>query len=105
MGLAPRGDYIDGRFIPVTRADGELRAPDPGDLDATPSRFPFTLSSVDEAVAARRAWRGWLRRLTPEVRSAAATADALSKREEEPARAIVAEMGKLREVAEVRSAL
>ncbi len=109
MGLAPRGDYLDGRFVPIKRADGELSIADPGDLDATPSRFPFALPAVDEAVgAARRAWPAWA--ATPDTQRHAALrrfADALSKREEEAARVIVAEMGKpLREArAEVRSAV
>jgi aldehyde dehydrogenase (NAD+) len=73
-----------------------LIAQDPGDLDAPPARFPFRLSSVDEAVAAaRRAWPGWAA-LPDQARHAALRrfAGALDQRGEEAAGAIVAEMGK-----------
>jgi len=109
MALAPRGDYLDGRFVPPSPADGELIAPDPGDLDAPPSRFPFRLASVDEAVAAaRRAWPRWA--AMPDAARHAALrrfAGALAERAEDAARVIVAEMGKpLREArAEVQSAI
>ncbi len=105
----PRGDYIDGRFVPVVRRDGELVIRDPGDLDSPPSRFPVRRSAVDEAVAAaRRAWPGWA--AIPDAERHAALrrfADALAGRAAEAARIILAEMGKpLREArAEVRSAI
>jgi succinylglutamic semialdehyde dehydrogenase len=104
-----RGDYIGGRFVPVATPDGELRCPDPGDLDAPISVFPFRRDAVDEAVAAaRRAWPTWARTPGSERHGMLRRfAEVLSKRAEEAALLIVEQTGKtLREArVEVRSAV
>jgi succinylglutamic semialdehyde dehydrogenase len=92
----PRGDFVDGRFAPPERADGEIVAVDPGDTRAPLGAFPFAASSAEQAIdAARRAWPGW-RDATPESRAAALRrfGEALATDAERLANAIASEVGK-----------
>ncbi len=62
--VAARGDYLGGRFVPVSEADadGVLVRPSPRDYDDVIARHPHRLAAVDEAVAAARAaFPGWSR--------------------------------------------
>ncbi|MET0344542.1 MAG: aldehyde dehydrogenase family protein [Polyangiales bacterium] len=57
-----RGDYLNGRFVPVSEegADGVLVRPSPRDYDDVIARHPHRTAAVDEAVAAARsAFEGW----------------------------------------------
>ncbi|OGP82719.1 MAG: hypothetical protein A2Y95_03590 [Deltaproteobacteria bacterium RBG_13_65_10] len=109
MTLSARGDYLEGRFVPVTTPEGELRCPDPGDLDSPVRVFPFQRAAVDQAVtAARCAWPAWARTAAPERHAMLRRfAQILSKRAEEAALLIVEETGKplFEARAEVRSAV
>ncbi|MDP3938837.1 MAG: aldehyde dehydrogenase family protein [Deltaproteobacteria bacterium] len=96
MAIQGRGDYLAGQFVPPGTPDGEIRCPDPGDLDAPAARYPFRHAAVDEAVeAAHRAWPAWAK-LRPEARHTVLRrfATLLEKRADEAALAIVGEMGK-----------
>ena len=56
----PLGDFIDGGFALPSASSGEIPLEDPGDLRAELGAFPFSVASVDAAVAAaRRAWPVW----------------------------------------------
>src|SRR5262245_56362599 len=90
-----RGDFVDGRFTPPERADGELVAIDPGDTRAPLGAFPFAASSVERAFdAARRAWPAW-RDTAPDARADALRrfAEALETDAERLASAIALEVG------------
>jgi len=57
-----QGDYIQGRFVPVEDANGELESRNPADLDAPSIPFPFAYERVGEVVgAARSAFLSWKR--------------------------------------------
>ncbi|MFQ5458311.1 MAG: aldehyde dehydrogenase family protein [Myxococcota bacterium] len=96
MPVPGRGDYIAGRFAAARPEDGEIVAPDPGDLDAPAARHAFRLSAVDDAVAAAQgAWPAWARLPAPARHVPLRRfAGVLAGRREEAARAIVREMGK-----------
>ena len=49
--LLRRGDYIWGSFIKPERVDGYVVGVNPGDRTDLLGRFPFSESSVDDAVA------------------------------------------------------
>jgi succinylglutamic semialdehyde dehydrogenase len=94
--FAPRGDWIDGRFVLPERVTGEIALEDPGDLDARLGAFPFSREAVDPAVdAARRAWPAW-RDASPDARATALRrfGDALHADGERLARVIAREVGK-----------
>ncbi len=62
--LVRKGDYVYGSFIKPAAVDGYINGINPGDRDDVLGRFPFSTSSVDEAVAcAGRAAETW--RITP----------------------------------------
>lgn len=95
--FAVRGNYIDGAFRRPTNAEGAIRSVNPGDPDDVVGEFPWSVTEVDEAVAAaRRAFPAWSR--TPFEERAALLrryADAVLKNAERLAECISREMGKV----------
>ena len=91
-----RGNYIQGDFRVPRDAEGVIRDVNPGDPSDIIGEFPWSVSTIDEAVqAARGAFTQW--RDTPEEARAAILrryAAALSRRKEQMAEAISREMGK-----------
>lgn len=88
---------IDGALRTPHAPDGALRPANPSDLDDRLGAVPFAAALVDDAVdAARRAQPAW-EALGVEARGHALMRlrDVLMKREEELARAIAREMGKV----------
>jgi len=60
--LLRRGDYVWGSFIRPERVDGYIVGVNPGDRADVLGHFPFSGSSVDDAVdAAQRGHRFWQR--------------------------------------------
>lgn len=69
--LLRKGDYINGSFVKPEVVDGFLNAVNPGDRSDLLGRFPFSLSSVDEAIdCAATGFRVW-RRVPYEERATA----------------------------------
>jgi len=94
--FAPRGDWIDGRFVLPERAAGEIELYDPGDTRVRLAAFPFAADSAARAVAAaRRAWPAW-RDSSPDARAALLRrfGDALRADAERLAHVIATEVGK-----------
>nr|BFD61450.1 succinylglutamate-semialdehyde dehydrogenase [Bdellovibrio sp. HM001] len=55
-----KGDFINGRFVPVTKGDGEFKDISPADLNDTVMTVPFKHDHIDEAcVAAKKAYMPW----------------------------------------------
>lgn len=55
-----RGDFINGRFIPVVKGDGEFKDISPADLKDIVMSVPYKHDHVEEAcVAAKKAYMGW----------------------------------------------
>lgn len=55
-----KGDFINGRFVPVTKGDGEFKDVSPADLNDTVMTVPFKHDHIDEAcVAAKKAYMPW----------------------------------------------
>lgn len=55
-----KGDFINGRFVPVSKGDGEFKDISPSDLNDTVMTVPFKHDHIDEAcVAARKAYPAW----------------------------------------------
>lgn len=55
-----RGDYIDGRFVPVTKGDGEIKDVSPGDLKDLVMTLPYKNDHVELAcAAAKKAYPRW----------------------------------------------
>ncbi|WP_347357836.1 succinylglutamate-semialdehyde dehydrogenase [Bdellovibrio sp.] len=55
-----KGDFINGRFVPVTKGDGEFKDISPADLNDTVMTVQFKHDHVDEAcVAAKKAYMPW----------------------------------------------
>lgn len=60
--LVRKGNYICGSFLKPERVDGYINCINPGDRTDLVGRFPFSASSVDDAVTqAREAWPEWRR--------------------------------------------
>ena len=60
--LLRRGDYIWGSFVKPERVDGYIVGVNPGDRSDVLGRFPFSESSVDDAVdMATRGFQTWRR--------------------------------------------
>ncbi len=60
--LVRKGDYIYGSFVKPASIDGYINGVNPGHRDDVLGRFPFSESSVDDAIEhARRAAREWTR--------------------------------------------
>ena len=59
--LLRKGDYVHGSFLKPEAVDGYINGVNPGDRADVLGRFPFSESSVDEAVdfaaIGARAWR------------------------------------------------
>ncbi len=56
------GDFISGKFIPVTKPDGTFKDISPADLNDVVMTVPYSHSHVDMAVeAARKAYLPWAR--------------------------------------------
>jgi succinylglutamic semialdehyde dehydrogenase len=56
------GDFIDGRFVLVQKADGSFKDISPADLNDTLMTIPFAHAHVDEAIAAaKKAFLPWAR--------------------------------------------
>ena len=63
----PRGDYIQGEFLAIDDPNGEIVSRNPGDLEQTSLRFPFSFEHVHEAVAsARKSFSTWRRTPLPQ---------------------------------------
>lgn len=57
-----KGDFIAGRFVPVTKPDGEFKDISPSDILDHVMTVPFKHEHIDEAcVAANRAYPAWAR--------------------------------------------
>lgn len=55
-----KGDFINGRFVPVTKGDGEFQNYSPADLKDLIMVVPFKHDHVDEAcMAAKKAYPKW----------------------------------------------
>ena len=55
--LVRKGNYICGSFIKPESVDGYINCINPGDRTDLVGRFPFSASSVDDAVSnAKSAW-------------------------------------------------
>lgn len=52
--ISYKGDFINGKFIPVINSDGVLRDTSPADLDDQIMTVPFRRDNVEEACAAAR---------------------------------------------------
>ncbi len=48
------GDFISGKFVPVTNSDGQFKDISPADLTDSIMTVPFSYSNIDKAVAAAR---------------------------------------------------
>lgn len=58
--ISYKGDFINGRFVPVTRGDGEFKDISPADLSDLVMTVPFRHDHVDEAcMAAKKAYPAW----------------------------------------------
>lgn len=58
--ISYRGDYIDGRFVPVTKGDGEIKDISPADLKDNIMNIPYKNDHVEEACrAAKKAYPKW----------------------------------------------
>lgn len=58
--IAYRGDYIDGRFVPVANGDGEIKDISPADIKDMIMRVPFKNDHAEEACsAAKKAYPKW----------------------------------------------
>lgn len=58
--LKYKGDYINGKFSPVERGDGEFKDISPADLSDQIMSIPFKHENIDEAcVAAKKAYSSW----------------------------------------------
>lgn len=56
------GDFINGKFVPVQKADGTFKDVSPADLNDVVMTVPYTHSHVDVAIeAARNAYLPWAR--------------------------------------------
>lgn len=94
--LLRRGDYIWGSFVKPERVDGFIVGVNPGDRSDVLGRFPFSESSVDDAVdAATMGFQTW-RRVSRVDRAKAVRRfrDILSKSQERFAVLIARETGK-----------
>ena len=57
-----KGDFINGRFVPATKGDGEFKDISPADLNDLVMAVPFKHDHIDEAcVAAKKAYPAWAR--------------------------------------------
>jgi succinylglutamic semialdehyde dehydrogenase len=57
-----RGDFINGKFIPVENKDGEFKNTSPGDLNELIMTVPYSFKHIEPAVeAARKAFLPWAR--------------------------------------------
>ncbi len=91
-----RGSYIQGHFIEVDEAQGEVLSRNPGDLDASPVECPFNYEHIHDAVsAASKAMSSW-RRLTVSDRLTALShyREILEERADSLAQLICFETGK-----------
>jgi len=93
---SPRGDYIQGEFVPVEDPNGEVASRNPGDLEQPALKFPFCFQHVQEAVeAARRSFSTWRRTTTAQRQQVIKKyRDLLKQRGPELAQAISWEIGK-----------
>ncbi len=94
--LLRRGDYIWGSFIKPERVSGYVVGVNPGDRSDVLGRFPFSETSVDDAVAsASRAAAGW-RLLSYPERSTAVRRfrEQLARYQEKYAELVARETGK-----------
>jgi len=94
--LLRKGDYIFGSFLKPEAVDGYINGVNPGERSDVLGRFPFSESSVDNAVEyAAVGYRVW-RRLSINDRAAAVHRfrEQLVTHQEDLARAITREIGK-----------
>ncbi len=94
--LLRKGDYVCGSFLKPEAVDGYINGVNPGDRADVLGRFPFSESSVDEAIdfaaIGSRAWR----RVSLNDRAAAVRRfrDQLARYQERLARLVTRETGK-----------
>lgn len=93
----PPANYIAGRFVSPASPDGEIEARSPADLDDVTGRYPFARGLADDAVsAARAAFDAWdALGLDARIAHVKRLRAALVAHEDEIARAITREMGKV----------
>ncbi|MFO0650772.1 MAG: aldehyde dehydrogenase family protein [Polyangiales bacterium] len=89
--------YVAGRFVETPSPDGEIEVRSPADLDDVAGRYPWSLSHVDDAVsAARSAFAAWdALGLDARIAHLTRLRAALVAHEDEIAREITREMGKV----------
>lgn len=94
--LLRRGDYIWGSFIRPERVDGYIVGVNPGDRTDVLGHFPFSGSSVDDAVeAANRGQRQWQRvGRVDRAKAVRKFRDAINRHQERLAILITRETGK-----------
>ncbi len=94
---ADAGSYVHGRFVDPREADGEIEVRSPADFEDVVGRWRWSLSTVDDAVAAARDAQPPWEALGLEARVAHVRAfrAALAAHEDEIARTITREMGKV----------
>ncbi len=91
-----RGDYLQGKFVKVTDANGEIANQNPGNLESPAVTFPYRFEHVNEAVtAAKRGFTTWRRiPLSDRLSALSRYREALSKDQETLAQLITLEIGK-----------
>ncbi|MFS4459040.1 succinylglutamate-semialdehyde dehydrogenase [Bdellovibrio sp. HCB2-146] len=58
--ISYKGDFINGKFVPVTKGDGEFKDISPADLNDMVMVVPFKHDHIDEAcIAAKKAYPAW----------------------------------------------
>lgn len=94
--LLRKGDYIFGSFFKPERVDGYINSVNPGDRDDVLGRFPFSESSVDEAVGyAASGFRTWKRMsLNDRAATLRRFRDGLSRHQERLAHLMTRETGR-----------
>ena len=65
-----KGDFINGKFVPVTKGDGDFKDISPADLNDLVMTVPFKHDHIDEAVsAAKKAYPAWAQLTVDERKS------------------------------------
>ena len=94
--IVRKGDYVYGSFLKPERVTGYINGVNPGDRSDVLGRFPFSESSVDEAVEYARIGAPTWRRTSLADRHAAVTRfrESLNRHQERLARLVTRETGK-----------
>ena len=94
--IVRKGDYVYGSFLKPERVTGYINGVNPGDRSDVLGRFPFSESSVDEAIDYARVGAPIWRRTSLADRHAAVTRfrENLNRHQERLARLVTRETGK-----------